>query len=683
MLMAWCLVKSESDKFKKALKDGDIDPVKLAGMSSLERRTFLGKFVGEENSKQINSLFEGKLLLKNQKAGYISWAKKVSGITPQTKRDILTRIERLDKVLDPKEEEQFLQDLASTRLRIDITQEEAKTVSELSNKINTLKEKANEEGIFPTENDRLKYGASKVGMEKYINDLKLKSRGVSIKEQPLQAIKKVIGEIPGTMKSFMSSLDNSFWGRQGIKALLDTRTANLWVKNFAKSFGDIGRELKGVDAMDLIRADIYSRPNALNGKYDAGNYGLGVLNEEAFPTSIPERIPVFGRLFKASESAYGGGALRLRADLADRFISLAEKNGVNTLSKSEAKEIGHLVGSLTGRGSIGRLEPISKEINVLLYSIKFLKSNIDTVIAPAKFAGQKTGLLSKPATKGEEFASKEAAKATMSMVGTLSVVLSIAKLLDPDSVDEDPRSTNFGKIKMFGKWVDITGGMSSLVRLASRLVPTKHNGEWGVWSKSSTGNWTNLVAGSYGQKSAWDMIIDSLFSNKLSPVAGIARDAWRGEMFGGEPFNITKSITNSVTPLSIQTFDDIKDEKASDILGLMLLEQAGFSIGTYKYKASWENSTSKEMEQFKEKVGEDKFGKANNDYNRAYNIWYEEVTKTSEYKKLSDDGKSSLITKAKSAIKDKIFKEYGFKYKTEKKTTEQKKEDDRVKNLLP
>jgi len=556
----FCLTKNTIQKFKKALKDREIDPIKLAGMTSLERREFLSKYVGKESAVQANSLFESKLLLKNQKAGYINWAKKVSGITSQVKRDMISRIEKLDRVLDPKEEEQFLQDLASTRLGVEVTQEEAKTISDLSKKITELKAKANKEGIFPNETQRFEYGASKVAIEEYINDLKLKAKDSGVVE--------FVKESPGIFKSIQSSLDNSFFGRQGIKVLYNNPI--VWTRNFIKSWGDIGRELKGKDAMLSIKSDIYSRPNALNGKYEAGGYGLDVLNEEAYPSSLPSKIPLLGRLFKASESAYNGVALRIRADLADKFIAQAEKNGVNTLNKDEAKPIGRLIGSLTGRGSLGKVEPLAREANVLFYSIKFLKSNIDTLIAIPKYLAKKvTGQYK---GKGEEFAGKKAATSTLRIIVTIASILTIAKKLDPDSVDEDPTSTNFGKIKIFGLWTDITGGMGALVRLAARLALGR--------SKSSTGTITEFKTG-FGGRTALDELED-FTEGKLSPIAGLLRDKLKGELFGGEKFTLANIAKNLGVPLPIQSAEQIlKNPESEFALGSMILEALGFSTSTY------------------------------------------------------------------------------------------------------
>lgn len=571
-MATFCLTKPAVQRFKEALRNREVDPAKLQDMTSEERRNALAPFVGKDNAAQVNALFESKLLLKNQKAGMISWAKRVAGISPEVKRDMLTRIEKLDKALSAKELDIFLEDLVATRLGIGVSENEAKVIFELSKQVEQTKSKANKEGVFSSEDDRLAYGVAKVAIEKYVNDIKVESRSISLREDPKGKILSLLKDTPGALKSIVASLDNSFWGRQGIKTLLDVRTSPIWVKNFVKSFGDIGKELVGIDAIDAIKADVFSRPNSLNGKYKAGNYGLEVFSEEAFPSSLPEKIPLFGRLFKASEAAYNGGALRLRADLADRFIRIGEQNGLNMNSKADAEGMGHLVGSLTGRGNLGSFEQASKDINIYFFSIKFLKSNLDTITAGV--TNQKI--------RSNPVARKEAAKSLISIVASLSVILTTAKIIDPESVEEDPRSTNFGKIKVFGKWTDITGGMAGLVRLASYIIPSSHDGKVSLWKKSSSGEYIDLLEGKYGQQNAFDLLIDGLISNKLSPIAGLFRDAWKGEFFGGQPFTTGGAVKNIVTPISIQNFQDLEnDPSATFVLGSMIFEGLGFSVNSY------------------------------------------------------------------------------------------------------
>lgn len=665
----FCLTKQAVQRFKEALRNRELDPAKLQEMTSEERRKALTPYVGEENAKQVNSLFESKLLLKNQKAGMIAWAKRVAGITPDVKRDLVTKIERLDKALSAKELDTFLEDLVSTRLGIGISETEAKQVFELSRKVESAKEKANKEGVFPSDKERFEYGIAKVALEKYVNELKVQSR-----KTPFNITKLVTGA-PGALKSIVASLDNSFWGRQGIKTLLDIRTSHLWVKNFIKSFGDIGKELGGFDAIDSIKADIFSRPNSLNGKYKAGNYGLEVFSEEAFPSSLPERIPLFGRLFKASESVYNGAALRLRADLADRMIKIGEKNGLNMNSKADAEGMGRLVGSLTGRGNIGPFEQASSILNTLFFSVKFFKSNIDTLTAG----------LSDSKIRSNPVARKEAARSLLSIVASLSAIMMLAKNIDPEAVDEDPRSTNFGKIKMYGKWVDVTGGMAGLARLAFNLIPTYHDGKWSSWKKTSSGKWIDLRDAGYGSADGWDTLLDGVISNKLSPIAGLFRDWLKGQDYDGNPVTPETVANNVLVPLTLQTMKErMNNPSETHILETMILEGLGFSTTSTKpRKDEWINSPTVKQQAFLDKVGEEKFKKANEEYNRTYEIWLETAQRSKEYKNLSQEGKQKLNTMAKDELQDQVFKKYKFKYKEAKKTKEEKAEDKIIKSLAP
>jgi len=567
----WCLIPELAEKFKRGLIDGSINPGTLNSMTSPQRREFFAKSFGEENAKNINANFESTLLLKNQEIGMVRWAEKIIGLRPDVKRGILEKIRGLDKALNPEEEKSFLTDLVAKRLGIDMEVEQAKTLSDLSKKVSELEVKADKEGKFPTETDRFEYGASKVALENYFNELKLQAREGVYNKNILDKIKNTVVDLPGAMKSVVASMDNSFWGRQGINTLLDLRTSKIWVRNFLKSWGDIKNQVlakgrfytSGDNAvLDAIKADIYSRPNAVTGKYKAGGYGLNVFTEEAYPSSLPEKIPLLGRLFKASEVAYNGGALRMRADLADRYIKLAEKQGVNTLNPDEAKPIGHLIGSITGRGSLGKAETLSKEINTWAFSIKFLKANVDILTAG----------MSDSKVRNNPYARKEAAKNLLSIVATLTSVLVIAKALNPDSVESDPRSTNFGKIKIFGKYVDITGGKAGIITMVSRLATGK--------SKSATGEITDLNDPKFGARNKLDVLY-SFLEGKLSPMAGILRDFLKNEMFGGEEFTL-ENILKRQLPLPVQNYSEIVNDPTSEFpLGSIILDGLGFSTVSY------------------------------------------------------------------------------------------------------
>lgn len=649
--MSYCLTKPLAKKFKEKLKDGTLNPSKLVAMTSAERRAMFADIIGAENAKKVNALFESKLLLKNQQKGMITWAKTVSGIKPQVRRDLIARIERLDKVLTPETENAFLEDLASQRLGISVTPEQAEKLFELSKLVENKKASIPSDAPIGSK-ERLEYGIALTEFKNYAGDLKLEKPTLLDRIKP-NNIGDTITELAGAAKGMVATLDNSFFGRQGIKILYNKPL--MWSRAFLKSFNDIGKELVGRDAKLPIQADVYSRPNSLNGKYSLAKIDIGIDTEEAYPSLLPEKIPLLGRLFKASETAYSGGALRLRADYADKIIELAEKQGIDTYDKKQMEAIGNLVNSMTGRGNIGRLNVFGKETNVALFSVKFLKSNFDTLTAH---------LLDKKATA---FTKRQSAKNLLRIVASIATILALAKANDDDSVELDPRSTSFARLKIGKNRFDISGGMSSLVTLASRLVPSKHNGEWGIWSKTSTGNFTNLYEPDYGGRTAMDVFWD-FWEGKLSPVAGVLRDLWKGEHFGGEkpsPKSIAKNLT---VPISIQQLQDMLNDKATTgnsgtmILTAMILEGLGISVST-PFITNWMNSDSKELNQFKEKVGETEFKKANIEYNVIVSEKTDDLTKSQEYKNMSDEDKSKAIAKIKSDAKAKVFKNHNFKYK--------------------
>jgi hypothetical protein len=672
MPVGMCLMPDASEKFKQALISGKLNPERLANMTTEARTKLLTDIVGQGNAKFVNREFEQKLLLKNQELGMLNWAKKHSGFDARQRAEIQAKVRaeyarKQNRLFNPEENQTFLEQLVRESLnrkyRVEPTLEQSKHIITLQNEVDTTLTKANENGIFRNKTDQIAHGMAKVNLENYVNEAKLAAGKISFKEAPVAKIKDSIGATPGVAKSLLSALDDSLYGRQGIKTLLNIRTSDIWVKNFLKSFRDIGRQLKaggdtktiltgGDDrAFSLIKADVYSRANALNGKYKAGNYGLAVHSEEAYPSSVAEHIPLFGRLFKASEVAFNGGAMRLRADLADRFIKIAEKQGINTLDKTQAEGLGTLVGQMTGRGS---LDNANHWTNSLLFSPKFLKAN---------FNGLTLHLVDKKATA---FTKKEAAKNMAGIVTSVGTLLAVAHALNPNSVETDPRSSNFGKIKVGTHWVDITGGSGALLVLAAKtFVPTKHNGEWGLWAKSKTGAYTKLNDAKFGQQTALDTV-NSFWEGKLAPVAGVVRDVWSGRNYSGQKPTVANELKGATTPLPIQNYNQLKDSKNSDKLAAMIADGFGFSVATNTnssttYGKNWSNSTSKELTTLKQKLGPDKFSQANSDYNTKIDKYLLRPDIQEKLKELSDSDRQKLITHKQDQFKAEIFKQYNYK----------------------
>lgn len=664
----WCLVKEKADKFKEMLRSGKINPATLNAMTFAERRSFFTTNFGEANAKQINAAFEKTLLLKNQRNGMVTWAKKVLGSNPVAQRDVLSKINKLDKALNEKELDDFLNDLVESKVGFQISEKEFKQLSELGEDATQKKTIALDkmkdgkwilkEGETPQNNTNkdkygMDFGASKVAFDNYFSGLALRAKGKPLKnvietfknQGLLKATETGLIEsvdfIASNSRAMVAAWDNSFWGRQGRRALGRYATSRLWVNNFQKSLIDAkdvifkGGIPKGNAILDSVKVEIYSRENYLNDNYNRGKkLDIGV-REEEFPSSLPEKIPGFGRIFKASEVTYEAGATRLRADIADKFYNMAEKTGVNLKLNEEVGAINEIVNIMTGRGTFRGVEEFGGgALNKIFFSVKFAISQIQT--------------LTKTRTAKTKFARKQAAINLASLVASSATLLGMLYMLWPDRVEVDARSTNFGKMKIGNVWVDVTGGSASYLVLAERIRRQSYK-------NSNTGIVTSFNDG-YGTPDGMDVFFN-FWENKTSPFASIIKNQVNQKTFeGGRPSLFTEAMS-LMTPIIVDAAQESLEVQGqmADMLTAIIADGFGLSVSSYLFETNWESNTSKKLEKFKEDVGEKAFIEANKRYNREVSDMYLTLNGDKEYIEMNNDERKKEITKRKNKIKKDII----------------------------
>lgn len=525
-----------------------------------------------------------------------------------------------------------------------VTQSEAQQITTMAQDVALKKEAAISH--IDDAKTRLEYGRARVALDNYTDALKAPAlkrtaRQVIQQEGFPGAAKSVISTIGGTAKSIRATLDNSALGRQGIKVLFTHPT--IWAKNSLKSFSDLVRQFGDKPVMDELKADIISRPNSLSGAYK--QIGADVFNttEEQFPEHLPERIWGIKRAVKASDAAYTGFVQRSRADLADAYIKIAKKSGVDITDKAQAAPIGKMVNALTGRGYLTHQHNL---LNNVFFSPRLLKSHIDVLTAHAFQKGV------------TPFVRQQAAKNLLKIIGGTAAALTLADKVRPGSVEWDPRSANFGKVKIGDTRFDLTGGMSAVTTLAARLATTS--------TKSSTsGDVTSLTSGKFGAQTGLDVVND-FFQNKLAPAPGVIAALLKGSDFNGKPTRNVKYVaTNLAVPLSITNYQELKnDPKSANKLVGVIADGLGFSTNTYgKQQTDWRNSTSKELQQFKQSVPEATLLKANDEYNQQYSKWLDGVNKNTKFNKLNADDRTAVRTNKQNQIRTKVLKDNGFTYK--------------------
>jgi len=492
----FCLIKKYSDEFKNALVSGKINPDELIKMDTPSREKYLSQFVGDFNAKNVNSLFESKLLLKNQQKGIISWANSVAGLNQSSKQDIIDTVTKLDRAFNPKEGDTILNGIIEKRLGVSVTTDEAKTITELSN--------AAKELFNPSKNIReqsREYWTVRQKLNEYIRS----KTPSSISPTFIKQVGHVSEDVVGAQRAFKTAFDLSAPLRQG-RAYLGTKE---WNNAFARMF----KYAKSPTALADLEVDMlahkYSQ-EALKNKHTLGLTMLGVKpnqQEEAFIGKLVSKIPAL----KGSERAYVGFLNDLRFNRFVNQIESIEKSGRSILGNDKAlKDLAEVIAASTGRGNLGKLESAAPALAQAIFSPRWIASRFEMLTNPIFKSGP---------------ARKEAATSLARLAGTSAAIIGAYKMAGGE-VEIDPRSSNFGKIKVNSSWMDVTGGMAPYISLIARGLTLETK-------SATTGKLYKLNTGKFGSRTYFDTATDFI-TNRASPVSSIVRDLFRGESFDGK-----------------------------------------------------------------------------------------------------------------------------------------------------
>jgi len=537
--MSFCLTPNTAEKLKQAIVSGKIDIDRLSGGTSKERQEFFSSFFGNlDTGKKVNALFESKLLLKNQKLGLVNWAKELTGIKPEVQRDLISRIEKMDKILSPEDRSKFLNDLASKRLGTDITIEEADKIMELSNKITKLKESTD-----ITKSD-IPLGRAKLELSDYVNSLNPQKAGI-------------VSNIPNIPRSVMASLD--------LSAPLNQGWGMLSRKQFYPAFRDMFKYAFSKDKFADLQADIITRPNYKAAK-KAGlrltDLGTNLQKrEEQFMTNLLDKVPGIA----GSQRAYTGFLNKLRMDVFDDLVKKAGLAGEDINPGSKVfEDLAKVVNNFTGGAQVGKFEQATPALNALFFSPRKITSTLQ-MLNPVNYVNPN---ISPTARKS----------AIRNLLGSLTItasIISLARALGAEEPETDPRSSEFGKIKVGNSRVDMTGGNGTYAVLLARILSQSIKTQAGTIKPLGT---------KIGETSGFYLVSNAM-RYKLSPNASLVADAITGANAIGEKKTIPQSVLDRFKPMFITSFLELADEDP-DAMALALPAIFGGGLSTYEPKES-------------------------------------------------------------------------------------------------
>ena len=363
-------------------------------------------------------------------------------------------------------------------------------------------------------------------------------------------------------RSLMSSFDLSAPLRQGVFF--------VGRKEFYKSFASMFKQFGSERAFQGVQQEIASRPS-FNLMKDSG-LALTEMDrfisdrEERFMSNWAEKIPVAGRMVKASGRAYVGFLNKLRADTFDTLIKQGKQAGIDFSQNEKAlKDVAKFINSATGRGDLGFANKAGPLLNAVFFSPRLMASRLN-LLNPVYYASL------------DPFVRKQAIKSLLSFGSIATTVLTLAKL-GGASVGVDPTNADFGKIRVGNTRYDVLGGFQQYVRLASQLLA-------GKITSSTTGKTFELGKG-YKPLTRKDIII-RFFQGKENPIASFVTDYLQGTDYSGKPFNLSQEVISRFIPLIAQDLSDALKEWGPS--GLLTGIPATFGVGTQTYGA--QNTTT-------------------------------------------------------------------------------------------
>ena len=383
-----------------------------------------------------------------------------------------------------------------------------------------------------------------------------------------------IAEPFNVARAIMTSFDFSAVFRQGGIVLMGRPTTA------AKSLIPMFRAMTSKQKMVEIHKQIWDRPNAPLYKKAKlfiapidGTHRLSKM-EETYQTKWAEKIPGVA----ASERAYITFINKLRADTFDTLAAGLSKTGEVTLE--EARALADYVNMATGRGTLGALEKAAVPLNTLFFAPRLTASRFQLLLGKPFFGGN---------NRTRKLIAKEYARYIIGMGVLYATTLFAFGDDDKVAVETDPRSTDFGKLRIGNTRLDPLSGLSQTVVLMSRLISGK--------TKSSFTGEVTPIRGKdvpFGRANSLE-VLTRFLRNKLSPMFGTAANVITGEDFKGDPITLKSEAKNLLTPMAVsEVFETIKEQgvPAGTALSLMSI----FGMGIMSYGKHYQTMTYKELQ---------------------------------------------------------------------------------------
>jgi len=257
----------------------------------------------------------------------------------------------------------------------------------------------------------------------------------------------------------------------------------------------------------------------------------------------------------------------LRADVFDVLTATLAKGGAVT--DVEAKAIASFVNEATGRGKIG-VEGVAGlgdqgavGLNTIFFAPRYVASRFNMI------TGRPIWQMSGGTARTRALVAGEYAKFAIGM----AAIYALASMFGGD-IERDPKSSDFGKIRIGNTRIDPLAGMSQATVFLSRVISGKTTTLKGE---------TVPIRGEgkrYGGQST-GTVIGRFTRSKFAPHVGAAYNFVTGEDYLGNKMTLAKTVSDVFSPLAINdVYDALREHGLPEgaALGLLAILGVGLQV---------------------------------------------------------------------------------------------------------
>jgi hypothetical protein len=277
--------------------------------------------------------------------------------------------------------------------------------------------------------------------------------------------------------------------------------------------------------------------------------------EEAYMSEWVNKIPGVA----ASNRAFTTFLNVVRADRYDAMKSAYEAKA-GTMPIAEKKAIAGAVQTFTGRGTLHQREQVLVGLNTAFWAPRLVLSRFQTLVGQPLWHGNKI-------TKN--IVAKEYGRFLAGVAATYGLIK-----MGGGDVEGDPRSSNFGKIKVGNTMVDPMGGLIQATVLMARMASGQ---------TKTRGGKTLPLSGEtvpFGGSDRWD-VLTRFARTKLHPGLGAAVNVGTGKDITGQKMTLGKVARGTVIPMALgDVYEAMKAEGVPKGVALGVLSIFGAGLQT-------------------------------------------------------------------------------------------------------